>query len=250
LATGRSLGEVRERCDAYCLAGGVAEYGAVIYNHHTGGVRTLLTEAQLADLDRFRSALGKVEGVRLDPDFRCSIRAYRLNRQGRRRSLTAGMIEAALAHSGTGQRIRPIAGEAQTDFVVAGIDKGVGLRALVGELDGGVRVGNGKPLALAVGDTVSDLPMFDLATLAFAPANADSDVRSAGVKLMKRPYQAGLALAVSALLGHSPGNCPVCSGPSLSSEARLLQTILAAQELGTQSMVQQAFRLSIWAKKA
>ncbi|MGH2410858.1 MAG: hypothetical protein ACRDGS_10900, partial [Chloroflexota bacterium] len=36
LATGRSLGEVRERCAAYQLAGGVAEYGSVVYNHGTG----------------------------------------------------------------------------------------------------------------------------------------------------------------------------------------------------------------------
>ncbi len=248
LATGRSLSEVRERCDAYRLAGGVAEYGAAIYNHYTGEARALLTEAQLADLDRLRSALGEIEGVRLDPDFRYAIRAYRLNGQGRRRSLTAEVVEAALARSGAGQRIRPIVGEAQTDFVATGIDKGVGLRALAGDLGGGLRIGNRKPLALAVGDAASDLPMFDLATLACAPANADSGVRSAGVKLvklMKRPYQAGLALAVSALLGHSPGNCPVCRGPALSPEAHWLQTILAAQEMGTRSMVRQALRLSI-----
>jgi hypothetical protein len=32
----------RDRCAAYRLAGGVAEYGAVIYNRETGAVRPLL----------------------------------------------------------------------------------------------------------------------------------------------------------------------------------------------------------------
>jgi hypothetical protein len=131
--------------------------------------------------------------------------------------------------------------------MVAGIDKGIGLRLLAADLgvdDGG----KGQPLALAVGDTVSDLPVFDLAVRAFAPANADAHVRSAGVTVLPRPYQSGLALAASHLLGHPPGRCPICRGPRLSRDAHLLLTVLAAQETGTWGMVRQALLLAarVW----
>ena len=108
--------------------------------------------------------------------------------------------------------------------------------------------GEGKPLALAVGDTVSDLPMFALAARAFAPAHAGSDVRSAGVTVLRRPYQSGLALAAAHLLGHLPGGCPTCRAPHLSPEAHLLLTVLAAQETGTWGMVRQALLLAarVW----
>ena len=41
LATGRSLDEVRDRCTAYGLAGGVAEYGAFVYLSQNGEVHSL-----------------------------------------------------------------------------------------------------------------------------------------------------------------------------------------------------------------
>jgi hydroxymethylpyrimidine pyrophosphatase-like HAD family hydrolase len=244
LATGRSLDEVRERCAAYHLAGGVGEYGAVVYNHGTGRVRAVLSESDREALDRLRAVLGDIEGIRLDLDYRYSVRAYRLTAAGHRRSLSPEMVAMALMKSGAGGRIRPIAGDAQTDFMVAGIDKGTGLRLLAADLgveDGGA----GKPLALAVGDTVSDLPMFKLAARAFAPANASSDVRSAGVTVLQRPYQSGLALAASHILGHTPGSCPTCRGPRLSPEAHLFLTILAAQETGTWGIVRQALLLAV-----
>jgi hydroxymethylpyrimidine pyrophosphatase-like HAD family hydrolase len=247
LATGRSLDDVRDRCAAYHLAGGVAEYGAVVYNHGTGRVREVLSERDRAALDQLRAVLGGIEGVRLDPDYRYAVRAYRLNAAGHRRSLSPEMVAMALVKAGAGRRIRPIAGAAQTDFMVAGIDKGIGLRLLAADLgveDGGL----GRPLALAVGDTVSDLPMFDLAVRAFAPANADRDVRSAGVRVLRRPYQSGLAMAASHLLGHPPGRCPTCCAPRLSPDAHLLLTVLAAQETGTWGMVRQALLLAarVW----
>jgi hypothetical protein len=90
--------------------------------------------------------------------------------------------------------------------------------------------------------------MFELAVRAFAPANADARVRGAGVTVLQRPYQSGLALAASHLLGHAPGSCPACRGPRLSPDARLLLTVLAAQETGTWGIVRQALLLAarVW----
>ena len=127
--------------------------------------------------------------------------------------------------------------------MVTTIDKGTGLRALVADLDAGGRGSGDKPLALAVGDTVSDLPMFDLAAMAFAPANADALVRSSAVTVLRRPYQSGLAMAAAGLLGHSPGGCPVCRDAPLSRDTRLFLAILAAQEAGTWGIAKRALLL-------
>jgi len=240
VATGRSLDDVRDRCDAYRLAGGVAEYGAVIYDHGTGHARRLLSVSDRAQLDGLRAALGGAEGVYLDADYREAVRAYRLDRHGERHGLRPETVAAALVRCGAGGRLRPISGVAQTDFMVAGVDKGTGLRALAAELDAGGLGG----VALAVGDTVSDLALFAVATLACAPANADAAVRGAGIAVMGRPYQAGLALAVSRLLGHRPGGCPTCRAPRLSVEADLLLAALAAQDVGKAGKLWQALLLA------
>lgn len=248
LVTGRSLDEVRERCYAYRMAGGVAEYGAVVYDHRTGRARELLCEAERAHLDRLRAVLGEIRGVYVDRDFRHAVRAYRLDSAGQRRSLSPELVETALERSGARRWIRSIGGEAQTDFMAARIDKGIGLRILTDELGVGTRGMDEKRLALAVGDTVSDLPMFELAARAFAPAHADVRVRGAGVERLERPYQAGLALAASRLLGHPPGDCPTCRVPRLAPETRLLLTVLAAQESGRWGMLSSALLLGarVW----
>jgi hydroxymethylpyrimidine pyrophosphatase-like HAD family hydrolase len=244
LATGRSLDEVRERCRSYRLAGGVAEYGAVVYDASTDRWRSLLTDAQRADLAHLRSALGEMEGIRFDSDYQYTVRAYRLDAMGHRRGLSADEVKAALAGAGVGERVRSIPGQAQTDFMAGGIDKGAGLRALAVDLSVGAGP-DGKWLALAVGDTVSDLPMLALARQAYAPAHADDELRTAGVARMSRPYQAGLALAAGRLLGHRPGGCPLCRAPDLSSDSRLLLTLLGASEAGPSSMLRAAVRLAI-----
>ncbi|HVC30150.1 MAG TPA: hypothetical protein VND24_03115, partial [Steroidobacteraceae bacterium] len=247
LVSGRSLDEVRERCIAYRLPGGVAEYGAVTYVHAAGSVRELLSDLQRADLNSLRETLRGIEGVYVDPDYQRAVRAYRFGRDGRRHALKRETVEAALANSGTRDRLRVIAGNAQTDFMAAGTDKGTGLGVLVSELtqhdDSALHSGGGKPLVLAVGDTSSDLPMFELARLACAPALADDEAIAPGVKRMQGRYQAGLAEAAGLLLGHRPGACPVCRPPSPSAEAELLLTILAAQDTGYRGKLRQALRL-------
>jgi hydroxymethylpyrimidine pyrophosphatase-like HAD family hydrolase len=247
LATGRGLDEVRERCRAYHLTGGVAEYGAALYNTGADQARSLLSEDQREDLRQLHAALLATEGVYLDADYQYSVRAYNLNEAGHRRGLSADVIAAALARAGVSDRVRPVAGESQTDFVVNGIDKGTGLRALATELGAGAGA-DGKLLALAVGDTLSDLPMFSLAARPYAPAHADAEVRAAGIERMRRPYQAGLALAAARLLGHKPGGCPVCRASRPSAESRLLLTLLGAPEAGQWGMLRAAVELAIRAR--
>lgn len=237
LVSGRSAPEVAERCAHYRLAGGVAEYGAVVHDARSGGARVLLPPDARAALESARAALAELDGVTIDGDYRHCVRAYR-SAGGGRYGLPEAAIAAALRDGGT----CAVRGEGQTDFVAAGIDKATGLRVLLGEL--------GDRLALAVGDTVSDLPMLALAERAFAPASADAHVRAAGVPLVRRPYQAGLAEAVGRLLGHRPGGCPVCRAPEVSRRTRLLLDLLSAREAGPvdvpRRLAKLAWRVRTW----
>lgn len=242
LATGRSLEEVTERCRAYGLAGGVAEYGAVSFESGTGAVRSLLPEAAADALESIRSALRAADGVHVDPDYRFAVRAYTLE-HGRRVGLDPETIAAVLAPVGAGE-IRPIEGEGQTDFMVAGVDKGTGLRALVAQLDTFRRPAGEPPLALAVGDTTSDVPLAGLAARACAPAHAHGALSRAGFESMTMPYQAGLAQAVGELLGHPPGTCDLCRAPRATRERRIALRALGIQEQGRRGMALNALKLA------
>jgi hydroxymethylpyrimidine pyrophosphatase-like HAD family hydrolase len=231
LATGRSLDEVRERCEIFPLAGGVAEYGAAAYNHASGRSWSLLTGAELQDLEALRTFLQRFPDVHVDPDFAYSVRAYGLDERGRRRALASRTVESALRESAVRGEIIALTGDSQTDFVFKRIDKGQGLLELASDL-GKVTVGpSGEPLALSVGDSPTDLPMLRLARLARAPRNAHAELARAGVPLTRQPYQAGLAEAVTDLLGHAPGTCPTCRlEHPLAPETRLLLPLLAIRE--------------------
>jgi hydroxymethylpyrimidine pyrophosphatase-like HAD family hydrolase/adenine/guanine phosphoribosyltransferase-like PRPP-binding protein len=248
LATGRSLAEVRDRCDAYRLAGGVAEYGAVTYNHQTGNVTPLISDADRPELEALRTILGQVDGVYIDQAHEYAIRAYRIE-SGRRRRLDQDTVDRALARVSPSHLIQPIAGEAQTDFITVRSNKGSGLRALARSLRADV-VWPSPGIAMAVGDTASDLPMLELAARYFAPSNADQAVKrvaaagKARVTIVDRPYQAGLAKAVSSLLGHAPGSCTDCRRPAFSESAERLIDLLKAQDLGRWGKLGHLLRLA------
>jgi hypothetical protein len=212
IASGRSAEEVADRCAGYGLDGGVAEYGGALVRG--GAVRSLLTAEQGRELEHVREELDSLDGVRLDPRYTYSIRAY-------------GLDERMLVDR---RAVRAVPGEGQTDFVPVGIDKATGLEALLG----------GRGPAFAVGDTEADLPMLSLARRAAAPRHAGSALRRLRVG---RPYQAGLAEAVGALLGHAPGACPDCA-VELDGRAELLLSILSAQERGPIGIVRTA--LGLW----
>lgn len=236
IATGRSLDEVRERCQAYRLAGGMGEYGAVIYNHQTGETRLLLSTQEQADLDALRSILRRMQGVYVSSAYRSAVRAYQV-KGGKLCGLTPEMIEEALQQVPGRDRLRPIIGLGQTDFMVTTVDKGTGLTALAELLGGPSGNGADEPiLAFAAGDTISDLPMFRLAKHAFAPANADAAVRESAqmnggrVHVMGASFQAGLLQATTQFLGHDTRRCALCRPPAFQQETHLFLTLLAARD--------------------
>ncbi|MBV8256245.1 MAG: hypothetical protein JO073_00355 [Actinobacteria bacterium] len=214
LVTGRSLGEVRKRCEAYGLPGGVAEYGGAMV---AGATETVLLGEEHRDrIDDARRRLAARAGVVADPAFRHSIRAYRFDRDG-----SHGGVSQADVDSLAGSGLRTWPGAGQTDFQVAYVDKGTGVDALADALGGEV--------AFAIGDGAADLPLLRKARRAFAPAGCDPALRTVAREL-PYPFQAGLLEAVQAFLGHDPRRCPVCEPPAPSRDAWLLATALRAKD--------------------
>lgn len=238
--TGRGLEEVRDRCRSYGLAGGVAEYGSVICLD--GGERTvaLVGPDGAAALRRLRAALQARDGVDLDPAFAHAVRAYRRDPEGRRRPLGPAEVTGCLEAAGTTGVVRAIPGDSQTDFVAVEVDKGVGLRALAAEL-----AGDARQIAFAVGDTAADAPMLALARAAFVPSHAAPEAATTGAQRVARPYQAGLALAVAELLGHSPGGCELCRVAGMTPPRKLLLELLSIPESGRRGLALGTLRLAL-----
>ena len=238
IATGRSLGEVQERCQAYRLAGGVAEYGAAVYDHRTGRARCLLSTGDCEALDRLRVVLGAMPGVELDPAYRHAVRAYTFSATGRRQSLMPALAGEALSRAGLEGTVRAIRGSLQTDFMVSAIDKGVGLRELVAEL--------GDPVvALAVGDSTEDVPFTALARLAMTPAKTQLAASPADVRVLRESGPRSIDEAAGVVLGHRPGHCSRCSVDRMPARSELLLTILAAQDAHHFGKVVHAIRSAV-----
>jgi hypothetical protein len=237
LASGRSIGEVSDRCCDYGLAGGVGEYGAAVFDGASGEVQVLVSPAGAAAVERAREALAQRPGVEVGTDHAHTIRAWRRDEGRRSVPLLEGDIRAALDAAGPGA-LRTVPGESQTDLVPNEVDKLRGLRALTG-----------APLHMAVGDAVEDLPMLRAASLAIAPANADAAVRGSETRIARRAYQRGLAAAVAELIGHAPGGCPTCAVDRHSRRTDLVLGVLGARERGPAGLAMQALRTT-WSARA
>ncbi len=220
LATGRSVPDVRDRCTTFRLAGGVAEYGCAIV--HGQEVIDLRPPWARELLGHIRAQLAGHAEVRVDPRYSYVVRA----------TFRGGPLPPALlapAGALADPAVRLIQGEGQTDITVTGVDKGSGLRALAARL--------GDPgFALAVGDTLSDLPMLACARLARAPANARLGPGGGHVVRTRQAYQAGLARACGELIGHRPGRCPVCRPPELTARTKAVLAILDLRAGGLASL--------------
>src|SRR3954469_2288942 len=93
-----------------------------------------------------------------------------------------------------GSSRRIVTNKSSIALTPAACDKGTGLRAAVGELKL-----TGRPI-LAIGDAANDLPMFAVATIGVAVANADDAVRASGVPMTTATFGAGAAEALRRFL--------------------------------------------------
>jgi hydroxymethylpyrimidine pyrophosphatase-like HAD family hydrolase len=206
IATGRSALEVRDRCEAWPISGGVAEYGTAIVAH--GQTDDLRTPAQVDVVERARELLAKRAGVSFDDSYHHIVRAFRTDRNGSRGGLDDDDIETLVGLPELQHRVVVVPGQDQTDIVPAGCDKASGIRALLHTFDSASTRAR-RPLAFAMGDGVADTEMLELATLPAVPRHAGIVPPGRGV-VTRGSYQAGFANATAKLIGHRPGACPEC----------------------------------------
>jgi hydroxymethylpyrimidine pyrophosphatase-like HAD family hydrolase len=234
IVTGRSLEDVVERCGSYGLSGGVAEYGAAVYQTSGGRTTVLTTPQERVAMGRLRAELAARAEVTLDQDFRHAVRAFVVDTAGVRRPLPERIVADA-QRAAAAEATRVIDGYRQTDLVPDSVDKGRGLRRLAAAL--------AEPIAFAVGDTAADEPMLALAERAFVPAHASGPLRARFVPT-RRPYQRGFAEAVGRLIGHDPGGCPRCRLPPPSRERRALLGLLGMRDAGMRGLPWRLLKLA------
>ncbi|MGY3446379.1 MULTISPECIES: HAD hydrolase family protein [unclassified Bradyrhizobium] len=217
LNTARSVYEVKDYCEAYGLAGGVAESGAYLWDAVAGHGLPLLDQDSLVQLDEFRRALRQLPGVFLDERHRYSIRAYMIEKKpqsllSRMRRFTVGQgVPVPLPTLTVRDLITTLRLDrlcfrqttSDTTVVAKGVNKGTGLAALRD------RVLGPDAETIAIGDTEADLPMFRAATLSFAPAQirCSREARLLGCTVSRYSYQRGLLDIVGALVDRKADGC-------------------------------------------
>ncbi len=228
LDTARSAVEVQEYCRAYGFAGGVAEYGAFLWDAVNQRGRVLVSPESLRQLDVARTALAQVPGVFLDQRYHYSIRAYTFEEPAKTlgrlpvpspvRSILAAttddkaavplphlLVRQLLAGLGL-DRLLIHQTTLDTTITAKEVDKGTGLAALRDW------VGLADAETLAVGDSEPDLAMFRQATRAFAPSHISCarQARLLGCRIDAQPYQRGLLNIVRFLAHPDGGRCQRC----------------------------------------
>lgn len=249
LNTARSVGEVKEYCRAYSLAGGVAEHGAYVWDAVAGRGRALVDAEAMDQLERLRDALHGVPGVFLDERHAYSIRAftYRERPSGGLASLLrplspssgpAPLETLAMNHLMASLGLDRLAFHhttIDTTIVAKAFDKGSGLTALRDWTLGPDAV------TFAIGDSEPDLSMFRAASRSFAPAHigCGRQARLLGCEVASRPYQRGLLEIVRRLTeedGKPPGRID-CAPREGGFEALFWRTLQAADRTTGVNMI-------------
>lgn len=207
LNTARSVAEVKDYCQAYGLAGGVAENGSYLWDAVAQHGRALISAEAKRQLDELKQRLLQLPGVFLDDRHQYSIRAFTY--ADKDSSLLPRLVKyldssnpwlpaprplstLVMGHLMTSLRFDQLSFHRttiDTTIVAKDIDKGTGLLALRDWVLGS------EAETIAVGDSGADLPMFRVATRSFAPAHIDcaNEARLAGCRISPYACQRGLS---------------------------------------------------------
>ncbi len=211
----RAESEMKAYCEAYGLAGGVAEHGGYIWDAVRGRGRGLLGAETLRQLDELRKALRQVPGVFLDDRHNYSIRAFTY--LDKPRGLLATLIKTVRSSDIGDGALAPLPTllmnhlmtdlgldrlsfhhtSIDTTVVAKETDKGTGLVALRDWVLGP------DAETVAAGDQEPDLTAFRVATRSFAPANIGCarEARLLGCRIVGGSNQPGLIEIARALVG-------------------------------------------------
>ena len=255
LNTARSAAEVRDYCQAYGLAGGVAEHGAYLWDAVAQCGQPLVDQETMRQFDELREHLRRIPGVFLDDRHRYSIRAFMYEKKpsslllrllNSSRSFGVGqgtpvpLPTLIVNHLITTLRLDRISFHhtvIDTAVVAKDTDKGTGLTALRDRV-----LGPGAE-TIAVGDTEADLPMFRAATRSFAPAQISCrrQARLLGCAVSRYRYQRGLLDIARTLVDSGPSGGPIETASESDGEALFLDLLRAADHSSARGLVRAFF---------
>ena len=210
--TARPLSQVKEYCRAYGFVGGVADYGAVVWNALDDRERILVDDEALRhQLEAVRHSLRQVPGVFLNEDYTHSIRAYTYDCEAGKTVPLPTLLVRHVLSGLKADRLDFHQTHLDSAIISKDVDKGRGLLALL-EL-----VGRPGTKTIAIGDSGPDLAMFRVADHSFAPSHnsCGSGARLLGCRIVDRPFQVGLLRSVRSILHPNGGRCDRCRSAEL-----------------------------------
>jgi hydroxymethylpyrimidine pyrophosphatase-like HAD family hydrolase len=157
----------------------VCEHGAVLVDLPSGTVHHLAQPVDPTVRDMIIAADGDGSGVEHMVVYEATIGLPASARQ---------LAESACARVGG---CYVVANKDSIAIVPNGCDKGTGLARAIEQL------GMSDRTLLAIGDATNDLPMFALADVAVAVANADPELAETGIEVTRRAFGAGVAEALA-----------------------------------------------------
>ncbi len=202
--TARTLHEVKQYCRAYGFAGGVAEYGSVLWDAVSEQERVLVSTESLRQLGQAQDAFRRIPGIYLNGDYEYSLRAFTYQ-DGRTKPLPPLLVQDLLASLKL-DRLQVHHTGLDTAILAKEINKGTGLLSLL------AFVGLPADDVLAIGDSEPDLAMFRVVHRSFAPGNISCH-REAGLlgcHVAHLPYQPGLLQIVRKIVHPEGGTCHRC----------------------------------------
>jgi hydroxymethylpyrimidine pyrophosphatase-like HAD family hydrolase len=202
--TARSVADVKVYCQAYGLAGGVAEYGSYVWDAVRDRGNPQVSVEAREQLNRVRDALRLIPGVFLDDGYQLSVRAFTYE-QKRTTPIPTALAHRILADL-KADRLRLQQNIIDTAIVAKEVDKGTGLLALLDWAE------QRDVETFAIGDSGPDLAMFRVATRSFAPTRMSCrrELKELKCQISRRLYQPGLLRIVRSLVHPDGQSCPRC----------------------------------------
>lgn len=196
--TARTLHEVKQYCRAYGFAGGVAEYGSVLWDAVSEQERVLVSTESQRQLEQAQDAFQRIPGIFLNGGYQYSLRAFTYQ-DGRTKPLPPLLVQDLLA-SLKADRLQVHHTGLDTAILAKEINKGTGLLSLL------AFVGLPADDVLAIGDSEPDLAMFRVVHRSFAPGNISChrEAYLLGCQVAHLPYQPGL-LQIVRKIAHPEG---------------------------------------------
>jgi hydroxymethylpyrimidine pyrophosphatase-like HAD family hydrolase/adenine/guanine phosphoribosyltransferase-like PRPP-binding protein len=203
--TARSIAEVKEYCKAYQMVGGVAEYGAYVWDAISGREQVLISPESLRQLEIIACELRQIPGVFLNDDYRYSLRAFTYHK-GVTVALPKLLIQNLISSLDLDQ-LTFHQTFLDSAVVAKDTDKGRGLLALLS------LAGLSPNDVTAIGDSEPDLPMFGVAGRSYAPGHISCKqaARLLNCRIANGSYQLGLLDAAASIVHPDAHRCGKCA---------------------------------------